>query len=102
MGRAAAGADLVVLTSDNPRSEDPLVIISDVAAGLASGAQAFTEPDRRLAIRSAVARAEKGDLVLILGKGHETGQEVDGTIHPFDDRMVVAEELRAALGEVTP
>ena len=101
MGRAAAGADLVVLTSDNPRSEDPLVIIAEVAAGLASGAEAFTEPDRRLAIRSAVAHAEKGDLVLILGKGHETGQEVDGTIHPFDDRMVAAEELRAAMGEVT-
>lgn len=100
MGRAAAGADLVVLTSDNPRSEDPLMIITEVAAGLASGAPAFTEPDRRLAIRSAVARAEKGDLVLILGKGHETGQEVEGIIHPFDDRLVAAEELRAAMGEV--
>ncbi|MCZ6462404.1 MAG: UDP-N-acetylmuramoyl-L-alanyl-D-glutamate--2,6-diaminopimelate ligase, partial [Actinobacteria bacterium] len=101
MGRAASGADLMVLTSDNPRSEDPLVIITEVAAGLASGVEAVTEPDRRLAIRSAVGRAEKGDLVLILGKGHETGQEVEGTIHPFDDRVVAAEELRAATGEVT-
>ncbi|GMQ84478.1 MAG: UDP-N-acetylmuramoyl-L-alanyl-D-glutamate--2,6-diaminopimelate ligase [Acidimicrobiia bacterium] len=101
MGGAAAGADLVVLTSDNPRSEDPSLIISEVAAGLVPDTEALIEPDRRLAIRSALARAQKGDLVLILGKGHETGQDIDGTIHPFDDRLVAAQELRAVMGEAT-
>jgi UDP-N-acetylmuramoyl-L-alanyl-D-glutamate--2,6-diaminopimelate ligase len=93
MGAAASGADLVVITSDNPRSEDPDAIIEAVAAGVPDGVAVVTEPDRRSAIKLALSRAGAGDLVLILGKGHEQGQEVAGTVLPFDDRLVAAEEL---------
>ena len=98
MGAEVAAADLVVVTSDNPRSEDPDVIIESVVSGVPEDASVITEPDRRRAIRTALSRAEKGDLVLILGKGHEQGQEIAGTIHPFDDRLVVAEELEMRPG----
>ena len=95
MGRAAAeGADLAVLTSDNPRSEDPMAILAEMAAG-APGAQ--VEPDRRAAIETAVAQARPGDAVVVAGKGHETGQEVAGVVTPFDDREVLRAALRAAL-----
>jgi UDP-N-acetylmuramoyl-L-alanyl-D-glutamate--2,6-diaminopimelate ligase len=90
MGRAAGGiADLVVLTSDNPRSEDPLAIIADIEAGVReTPARYLVEPDRRAAIRRAVQEAAEGDMILILGKGHETYQIFrDRTIH-FDDREV--------------
>ena len=93
MGRAAAeGADVAVLTSDNPRGEDPLAILREMAAG-APGA--VVEPDRRAAIALAVRGAGPGDAVVVAGKGHETGQEAGGTVTPFDDREV----LRAALLE---
>jgi UDP-N-acetylmuramoyl-L-alanyl-D-glutamate--2,6-diaminopimelate ligase len=95
MGSAAAAADLVVVTSDNPRSEDPEAIIGEVAAGVPPGIDLITEPDRRAAIRAALRAAGDHDLVLILGKGHEQGQEVAGIVHPFDDRVVVVEELGA-------
>jgi UDP-N-acetylmuramoyl-L-alanyl-D-glutamate--2,6-diaminopimelate ligase len=98
MGAAAAAADVVVLTSDNPRSEDPDGIIEAVASGIPPTVETITEPDRRLAIRTAGDRARAGDLVLILGKGHETGQEVAGAVLPFDDRLVVGEEIGAANG----
>jgi UDP-N-acetylmuramoyl-L-alanyl-D-glutamate--2,6-diaminopimelate ligase len=89
MGRAAvAGADLAVLTSDNPRSEDPLAILDDMLQP-----DAVVEPDRAAAIAYAVAAARPGDTVVVAGKGHETGQDVGGVIMPFDDRAV----LRAAL-----
>jgi UDP-N-acetylmuramoyl-L-alanyl-D-glutamate--2,6-diaminopimelate ligase len=95
MGRAAAeGADLAVLTSDNPRDEDPLAILRAMAAG-APGA--LVEPDRRAAIAAAVAAARPGDAVVVAGKGHETGQEVAGVVTPFDDREV----LRGLLQQVT-
>jgi UDP-N-acetylmuramoyl-L-alanyl-D-glutamate--2,6-diaminopimelate ligase len=94
MGTAAAQADVAVLTSDNPRSEDPLAILAEVAAG-APGA--LREPDRRAAIALAVGTAQPGDVVLVAGKGHETGQEVGGVVTPFDDRTV----LREVLEEVT-
>jgi UDP-N-acetylmuramoyl-L-alanyl-D-glutamate--2,6-diaminopimelate ligase len=91
MGRAAAeGADVAILTSDNPRSEDPLEILRQMAAG-APGA--VVEPDRRTAIELAVARARAGDAVVVAGKGHETGQEVAGVVLPFDDRVVLREAL---------
>ncbi len=93
MGRAASSSDLVVVTSDNPRSEDPLTIIDEVAAGVPDGVAVVIEPDRRAAIRLALGRAGPGDLVLILGKGHEQGQEIAGVVHPFDDRIVALEEL---------
>jgi UDP-N-acetylmuramoyl-L-alanyl-D-glutamate--2,6-diaminopimelate ligase len=98
MGRAAAAADLAVITSDNPRSEDPEAIIAEVVAGVPAGSAVITEPDRRSAIRLALDSAVAGDLVLILGKGHEQGQERAGTVLPFDDRIVVAEELGSLRG----
>jgi len=104
MGVAAAAADLVIITSDNPRSEDPLELVAAVAAGArrVPGAEIVEEPDRRLAIRRAVRAVGRGDVVLILGKGHEQGQEIAGVTRPFDDRRVAAEELAAAgIGEET-
>jgi UDP-N-acetylmuramoyl-L-alanyl-D-glutamate--2,6-diaminopimelate ligase len=96
MGRAAAElADLAVVTSDNPRSEDPAAIVAEVAAGAAGGAEVEVEIDRRAAIALALGRAAPGDTVVIAGKGHEQGQELeDGRKVPFDDRVVAREELR--------
>ncbi len=97
MGAAAGrGADFVVLTSDNPRSEDPAVIAAAAAAGLSAvGAEFAIELDRRLAIRAALARAVPGDTVMILGKGAETVTHVGATSVAFDDRVVAAEEMDA-------
>jgi UDP-N-acetylmuramoyl-L-alanyl-D-glutamate--2,6-diaminopimelate ligase len=94
MGRAGAnGSDLAIVTSDNPRSEDPESIISEVLAG-AGGHGVESEPDRRAAIALAFERARAGDTVVIAGKGHEQGQEFeDGRKIPFDDREVAREEL---------
>jgi UDP-N-acetylmuramoyl-L-alanyl-D-glutamate--2,6-diaminopimelate ligase len=99
MGAAAARhADVLVLTSDNPRSEEPEAIIDAVAAGVPEG-QAGVErvTDRRAAIERAIALAADGDVVVIAGKGHETYQEVAGRKLPFDDRAVAREVLRARL-----
>ncbi len=98
MGREAErAADLVWVTSDNPRSEDPLAIIADICAGLESPQTARVEPDRRLAIAQAVAEAHGGDVVVILGKGHESGQEFATHTIPFDDCEVAREELSTLL-----
>jgi UDP-N-acetylmuramoyl-L-alanyl-D-glutamate--2,6-diaminopimelate ligase len=96
MGEAAGkGSDFVVLTSDNPRSEDPLAIINDAVVGLQrSGARYKTEPDRRAAIALAIGEARSGDIVLIAGKGHEKVQISRAGTLPFDDREVAAEVLR--------
>jgi UDP-N-acetylmuramoyl-L-alanyl-D-glutamate--2,6-diaminopimelate ligase len=91
MGAAASAADLAILTSDNPRSEDPQAILAEMAAG-APGA--VLEVDRRAAIALAVAAAGPGDAVVVAGKGHESGQEATGVVHPFDDRQVLREILR--------
>jgi UDP-N-acetylmuramoyl-L-alanyl-D-glutamate--2,6-diaminopimelate ligase len=88
MGAAAATADVVVLTSDNPRSEDPAAIISQVMSGFPRHVVPLVEPDRARAIDLAVSMAESGDVVLILGKGHERGQEAGGKVSAFDDRLV--------------
>ena len=105
MGAAAAAhADRVIVTDDNPRSEDPATIRSAVLAG-ACGEQGSARPpdwiseigDRGAAIREAVSGAGAGDTVVVLGKGHESGQETAGVVHPFDDRA----QLRAALMEHT-
>ena len=97
MGEIAARlADVLVVTDDNPRTEDPAAIRRALLEGAASGAAEVLEVgDRRLAIREAIARAGTDDIVLVAGKGHETGQEIEGVVHPFDDRVVVREELRS-------
>lgn len=97
MGEAAGrGSDFVVLTSDNPRSEDPLAIINDALVGLQRSSAKYTiEPDRRAAIHTAMGEARQGDIVLIAGKGHERVQIIRKTNIPFDDRLVAAEALRA-------
>lgn len=96
MGMAAAeGSDFVVLTSDNPRGEDPLAIINDALVGLRRrDTPHLVEPDRERAIRRAVQEAAAGDIVLIAGKGHETYQEVKGNRIPFDDRQAARGVLR--------
>ena len=93
MGAAAeAGADRLYVTSDNSRSEPTELIVGQILAGLERAPDALVEHDRRRAIARALADAEQGDLVLILGKGHEQGQDIGGVVEPFDDRAV-AEEL---------
>jgi UDP-N-acetylmuramoyl-L-alanyl-D-glutamate--2,6-diaminopimelate ligase len=100
MGEIAARlADVLIVTDDNPRTEDPAAIRAAMLAGAtavpeAERAEVHECGDRREAIRLAVADARAGDTVVVAGKGHETGQEVDGTVHPFDDRTVLLEELR--------
>ncbi|MCA0252115.1 MAG: UDP-N-acetylmuramoyl-L-alanyl-D-glutamate--2,6-diaminopimelate ligase [Actinobacteria bacterium] len=107
MGAAAArGAQVVVVTDDNPRSEDPALIRQAVLAGAhaeaeTTGALVLDGGDRRSAIRTALAQAAPGDWVAILGKGHESGQEIAGVITPFDDVAVVGEawaSLHATIG----
>ncbi|MEO6884670.1 MAG: UDP-N-acetylmuramoyl-L-alanyl-D-glutamate--2,6-diaminopimelate ligase [Jatrophihabitantaceae bacterium] len=100
---AARGADLLIVTDDNPRSEDP----ESIRLAMLDGALAVPAADRGEvrevgnrgdAIASAVATAQAGDTVLVAGKGHESGQEIDGVVHPFDDRDVLREALRAGGG----
>ncbi|MFE0647719.1 UDP-N-acetylmuramoyl-L-alanyl-D-glutamate--2,6-diaminopimelate ligase [Streptomyces sp. NPDC059534] len=101
MGAAAARlADTAVLTSDNPRSEDPLRILAAMLAGAAEvpaeeRGEVLVLADRAAAVAAAVARAQPGDTVLVAGKGHEQGQEIAGVVRPFDDRVV----LRAAIAD---
>jgi UDP-N-acetylmuramoyl-L-alanyl-D-glutamate--2,6-diaminopimelate ligase len=94
MGRITSElADVPILTSDNPRSEDPAAIADQVLAGMSGEPE--VELDRRAAIARAIELAEPGDVVVIAGKGHERGQEIAGRIVPFDDREVASEALRA-------
>jgi len=97
MGEIAARlADVLVVTDDNPRTEDPAAIRAAMLEGAraAGGACEVIEVgDRGEAIAEALGRARAGDIVLVAGKGHETGQEVAGVVHPFDDRAVVLDEL---------
>jgi len=86
-------ADLAVLTSDNPRSEDPLAIIDQVRAGCDGDGRLVVEPDRRQAIATALESADAGDVVVVAGKGHETVQETGGSSIAFSDRGVIGEEL---------
>jgi UDP-N-acetylmuramoyl-L-alanyl-D-glutamate--2,6-diaminopimelate ligase len=102
MGAAAATlADIAILTSDNPRSEDPLAILSEMLSGVlevpqGKRARVIIEPDRAAAIGLAAGLAGKGDVILVAGKGHETGQYAGGAVLPFDDREVTAAALRQA------
>jgi len=103
MGRLSALlADETIVTSDNPRSEDPEAIVQEIRRGvLEIGREATVLVNRREAIREALSRAREGDVVLIAGKGHETYQEIAGVKHPFDDREV-AKELLAEIGVGEP
>ncbi|MGI9539280.1 MAG: Mur ligase family protein, partial [Miltoncostaeaceae bacterium] len=100
MGDAARRlADLAIVTSDNPRTEDPDAIIEDVLEGTRGGpAEVTVEEDRRGAIVEVMRRARAGDVVVIAGKGHEQGQDRHGTVTPFDDRVVAREVLDDLLG----
>jgi UDP-N-acetylmuramoyl-L-alanyl-D-glutamate--2,6-diaminopimelate ligase len=96
MARIAADlSHTVVLTSDNPRSEDPNTIIHEMRTGLTvvDRSRVLVNADRQEAIRMAVTLARPGDVVLVAGKGHETYQEVNGVKHPFDDAAVLKETL---------
>jgi UDP-N-acetylmuramoyl-L-alanyl-D-glutamate--2,6-diaminopimelate ligase len=101
MGQAVSSADLAVITSDNPRSEDPGEIAEAVLSGLPSGSNHVLEIDRRRAIDIAIDSADDGDVVLILGRGHEPVQDTGSEKIPFDDREVAAASLarrRSAAG----
>lgn len=86
---AAEYSDLLIITSDNPRREEPMSIISEIRAGIPAGTEFCIEPDREAAIRSAAAAAEKADIVLVAGKGHETCQDINGRLFDFDDRKII-------------
>jgi UDP-N-acetylmuramoyl-L-alanyl-D-glutamate--2,6-diaminopimelate ligase len=91
---AARLADVLVVTDDNPRTEDPAAIRAAMVAGITDpDAKVLEIGDRRAAIAEALRLAEPGDIVLVAGKGHETGQEIDGVVHPFDDREIVRQAL---------
>ncbi len=108
MGAAAASlADVAILTSDNPRSEDPLAILAAMLDGVLSVPQdergrVIIEPDRAAAIGRAVCLATAGDVIVVAGKGHETGQYVAGAVLPFDDRQVTALALDERAGRLRP
>jgi UDP-N-acetylmuramoyl-L-alanyl-D-glutamate--2,6-diaminopimelate ligase len=96
MGKVAAQlSDIVIVTDDNPRSEDPEAIRKAVLAGTKDcPAQVLEVGDRRVAILQALKLSEPGDVIAVLGKGHETGQEISGQVFPFDDRVVIREESK--------
>jgi UDP-N-acetylmuramoyl-L-alanyl-D-glutamate--2,6-diaminopimelate ligase len=98
LGAAASAADVAIVTSDNPRSEDPLQIIAEIASGFSGNAsRLIIESDRAKAIEFAVSTAEPGDIVLIAGKGHETTQQIGDRFLPFDDRAVASAALTARI-----
>jgi UDP-N-acetylmuramoyl-L-alanyl-D-glutamate--2,6-diaminopimelate ligase len=102
MAKVASGAaEITVITSDNPRHEDPATIIDDVAMGVVDGAEVVVEPDRARAIAGAVEMARPGDVVLVAGKGHESFIEIGDRRLPFDDRLVAADAVRR-LGPARP
>lgn len=90
---AEVSSNLFWITSDNPRSEDPVSIINEIKAGIVSGCHYHIQPDRRLAIEEALSEAKRGDTVLVAGKGHERCQIFNRTVIPFDDREVVKKAL---------
>ena len=99
MGKAALAADFAVVTSDNPRTEDPQVIIANIVDGMKSGEDRFVvEADRREAIAKAISLAKAGDAILVAGKGHEDYQLVGDKVLSFDDVVVAAEELEKVFG----
>ena len=98
MGKALFnGCDQAIFTSDNPRSESADQILSQMIDGLVLGSKGFVFPDRKQAIDQAVKLAKDGDTVLVLGKGHESGQDFKGLITPFDDRIELAESIKRGM-----
>jgi UDP-N-acetylmuramoyl-L-alanyl-D-glutamate--2,6-diaminopimelate ligase len=90
MARAAAEySDLLIITSDNPRKENPLNIIDEIKTGVPENTEFMIEPDREKAIKLASKSAQKGDIVLVAGKGHETYQDINGELFDFDDRKII-------------
>jgi UDP-N-acetylmuramoyl-L-alanyl-D-glutamate--2,6-diaminopimelate ligase len=88
-------ADLSVITSDNPRNEDPLAIIADIKTGIDKTDGKYIEiPDRKEAIRYCIKNGQPGDIIVLAGKGHEDYQEICGVKHPMDERVLVAEILK--------
>ena len=100
MGKVALGADFAVVTSDNPRTEDPNAIIDDILTGMPEEAHGryMVEPDRHKAIAAAIAHAQPGDSILVAGKGHEDYQILGTKKIHFDDVEVAAQELERAFG----
>jgi UDP-N-acetylmuramoyl-L-alanyl-D-glutamate--2,6-diaminopimelate ligase len=88
-------SDIAIFTSDNPRSENPAAILQEMSSLLSFEKPSCIIEDRRVAIEYAISQAEPGDTVLLLGKGHESGQEINGVITPFDDRMEIAQAIEA-------
>ena len=98
MGKALrSGCDIAIFTSDNPRDEDPSEILKSMTQGIQLDDSAMIIMDRREAIATAITTANEGDIVIVLGKGHESGQEIKGVKVPFDDR----EELASAIEALT-
>jgi UDP-N-acetylmuramoyl-L-alanyl-D-glutamate--2,6-diaminopimelate ligase len=96
MGEALSqGCDVAIFTSDNPRSEDPAQILTEMTQSLSIQEPSSVIVDRAAAIRYAVSLATPGDTVVILGKGHESGQEIQGVVAPFDDRLQLALEIES-------
>ena len=91
MGKALTAADFPIFTSDNPRSENPSEILIEMVSGISHNGEVIV--DRREAIARAVEIAKPGDVIAVLGKGHEEGQEIAGVKQPFDDRKVLAEAI---------
>jgi UDP-N-acetylmuramoyl-L-alanyl-D-glutamate--2,6-diaminopimelate ligase len=88
-------SDIAIFTSDNPRSENPATILQEMSSHLSFENPSCLIEDRRAAIEYAISQAEPGDTVLLLGKGHESGQEINGVITPFDDRLEIAQAIEA-------
>jgi UDP-N-acetylmuramoyl-L-alanyl-D-glutamate--2,6-diaminopimelate ligase len=87
--------DIAIFTSDNPRSENPETILKQMTDGIKISEPSAIVQDRSKAIELAVNLAQPGDVVIVLGKGHERGQEIAGVVHPFDDRLVLAQAIEA-------
>ena len=95
MGEIAARlADFSIVTSDNPRTEDPMFIIEEILTGMPEGAAYAVEPDRVKAIHYAMDNAQDGDVIVLAGKGHEDYQEINHQHFPMDERVIVAEHLK--------
>ena len=95
MGKALlAGCDFAVFTSDNPRSESAAIILQQMTEGLQLKDSGVVEVDRKQAIDLAVKMAKPDDVILLMGKGHEIGQEINGVVTPFDDRVELVESIK--------